>query len=67
MDLTIIIPDFKSLRLEEVINNALNLNPKKIIVSNFETEFTKKIESNYEGNEIVSFLNFKEKEKSRGL
>ncbi len=61
MDITIVIPDFKSPRLDEVINSALSLNPKKIIVSNFETEFTKKIQNNYEGDKIVSFLNFKEK------
>ena len=61
MDLTIIIPDYKSPRLEEVINNALEINPKKIVISNFETELTKSIENKFKESQIIKFLNFKDR------
>ena len=46
MDLTIIIPDYKSPYLGEIIENAVTLNANKIIISNYETPYTKKLENN---------------------
>ena len=41
--LTIIIPDYKSLFLKEVIDSAIKLNHEKIVISNYKTELTQKI------------------------
>ena len=54
--LSIVIPDYKSPFLEEIITNAISLNPEKIIVSNFQTSYTSKIESIFKNNEKIKFL-----------
>ena len=55
-NLSIVIPDYKSPFLEKVIESSLNLNPHKIVVSNYQTENTKKLQEKYSN---VKFLNFK--------
>ena len=61
MDLTIIIPDYKSPYLGEIIENALKLNANKIIISNYETSYTKKLENNFKEQKNIKFLNFHER------
>ena len=56
--LGIIIPDYKSPFLEEVIKNALLLNPEKIVVSNFETPETLFIQNKFNHIKSIQFLNF---------
>ena len=60
-NLSIVIPDYKSPFLEKVIEFSLNLNPNKIVVSNYQTENTKKLQEKYSN---VKFLNFKNRKKS---
>ncbi len=59
--LGIIIPDYKSPFLEEVIQNALSLNPEKIVVSNFKTPETVLLQNKYSHVENIQFLNFEER------
>ena len=59
--LGIIIPDYKSPFLEEVIKNALALNPEKIVVSNFKTPETLIIQDKFKLIESIQFLNFEER------
>ena len=59
--LGIIIPDYKSKFLEEVIKNALSLNPEKIVVSNFQTPQTDIIQNKFRQIDSIEFLNFKER------
>jgi len=54
-NLSVIIPDYKSEYLEESIKSAIGLGVKEIIVSNFLTEKTQKLEEKYKA---VKFLNF---------
>ena len=61
MDLTIIIPDYKSPYLGEIIENAVTLNANKIIISNYETPYTKKLENNFKEQKHIKFLNFHER------
>jgi MoaA/NifB/PqqE/SkfB family radical SAM enzyme len=56
--LGIIIPDYKSPFLEQVIKNALLLNPEKIVVSNFETPETLLIQNKFNHIKSIQFLNF---------
>ena len=56
--LGVIIPDYKSSFLEEVIKGALLLNPEKIIVSNFKTSYTSQIENKFKNLKNIRFLNF---------
>ena len=56
--LTIIIPDYKSLFLKEVIDSAIKLNPEKIVISNYKTELTQKISEKYKEIKNIKFLNF---------
>ena len=56
--LGIIIPDYKSPFLEQVIKNALLLNPEKIVVSNFETPETLLIQNKFNHIKSIKFLNF---------
>ena len=56
--LGIIIPDYKSSFLEEVLKSALLLNPEKIVVSNFKTTYTSQIENKFKNHKNVYFLNF---------
>ena len=44
-ELTIIIPDYKSPVLQEVIEKSLLLKPHKIIISNYKTSLTEKIQN----------------------
>ena len=64
-DLSIIIPDYRSKHLEKVIEAALLLDAKKIIISNFKTTLTQTIQDNYKNNEKIKFLNW-EKQKNPG-
>jgi len=57
-NLSVIIPDYKSEYLEESIKSAIGLGVKEIIVSNFLTEKTQKLEEKYKA---VKFLNFNNK------
>ena len=61
-DLTVIIPDYKSQYLDRVIEAILPLEPDKIIISNFKTKFTTKIEEKFQDNENIKFLNHLEKQ-----
>jgi len=56
--LTVIIPDYKSPFLKEVIDATLKLNPEKVIVSNYETPLTQKISEQYKEIKNIKFLNF---------
>ena len=56
--LTVIIPDYKSPFLKEVIDPTLKLNPEKVIVSNYETPLTQKISEQYKEIKNIKFLNF---------
>ena len=56
--LGVIIPDYKSSFLEDVIKGALLLNPEKIIVSNFKTSYTSQIENKFKNHKNIRFLNF---------
>ena len=59
--LGIVIPDYKSDFLEEVIKSALTLNPEKIVISNYETSATKKIQNKFSHIDFIEFLNFNER------
>ena len=59
--LGIIIPDYKSPFLEEVIQNSLLLSPEKIVVSNFKTSETVLLQNKYSHIESIQFLNFEER------
>ena len=56
--LGVIIPDYKSSFLEEVLKSALLLNPEKIVVSNFKTSYTTQIENKFKNHQNIRFLNF---------
>ncbi|MBD1142795.1 glycosyltransferase [Pelagibacterales bacterium SAG-MED35] len=56
-DLTIIIPDYKSKYLDKVIEKILILEPNKIIISNYKTQFTSEIENKYQNYKNIKFLN----------
>ena len=60
-DLTIIIPDYKSPVLKEVIENSLLLKPNKIVVSNYKTLLTEKIQKEMISETNIVFLNFDER------
>ena len=60
-DLTVIIPDYKSKHLDRVIQEILLLEPEKIIVSNFKTDFTSKIEEKFKIYKNIKFLNHLER------
>ena len=59
-NLSIVIPDYKSKFLKKTILSALKLNPNKIVVANYLTDFTKKIQSEITDTK-VHFLNFNER------
>ena len=59
--LGIIIPDYKSPFLEEVIQNSLLLSPEKIVVSNFKTSETVLLQNKYSHIKNIQFLNFEER------
>ena len=59
--LGIIIPDYKSPFLDDVIKNALSLSPEKIVVSNFKTPETVLLQNKYSRIENIQFLNFEER------
>jgi MoaA/NifB/PqqE/SkfB family radical SAM enzyme len=59
--LSIVIPDYKSPFLEEVIKNALLLNPEKIVISNFKSSYTSQIENSFKNNSKIKFLNFSDR------
>ncbi len=59
--LGIIIPDYKSSFLEIVLQNALLLNPEKIVVSNFKTQDTVLLQNKYSHIKNIQFLNFEER------
>ena len=66
-ELTIIIPDYKSPFLKIIIENSLLLNPDKIVVSNYKTQLTEKIQKELISEKNIFFLNFYKKKKSRRL
>lgn len=59
--LGIIIPDYKSPFLEEVIQNALSLNPEKIVISNYKTPETVLLQNKFSKIENILFLNFEDR------
>ena len=63
--LGVIIPDYKSSFLEDVIKGALLLNPEKIIVSNFKTSYTSQIENKFKNHKNIRFLNFDDRKKTK--
>ncbi len=59
--LGIIIPDYKSSFLEVVLQNALLLNPEKIVISNYKTQDTVLLQNKYSHIKNIEFLNFEER------
>tara|TARA_B110000971_G_C20034248_1_gene513267 strand:+ start:2376 stop:4463 length:2088 start_codon:yes stop_codon:yes gene_type:complete len=59
--LSVIIPDYKSAFLEQVIDSALLLNPEKIVISNFKTQETVLLQNKYSHIKNIQFLNFNER------
>lgn len=57
LDLSIVIPDYFSSFLDRTIESALKLNPSKIIIANFRTDFTERIQKKFL-NDNIQFLNF---------
>ena len=60
-DLTIIIPDYKSPFLKVIIEAALLLKPHKMVVSNYKTPLTEKIQKEIISETNIVFLNFDER------
>lgn len=64
-ELSVVIPDYKSLFLEKTIQSAISLNPSEIIVSNFKTDYTDSLKEKYSSQINIKFLDF-EKKKNPG-
>ncbi len=58
LNLSVVIPDYKSSFLDQTIESVLLINPDEIIISNFKTSYTESLEKKYKDNEKIKFLNF---------
>ena len=55
LNLSVVIPDYKSSFLDQTIESVLLINPDEIIISNFKTSYTESLEKNIKITKKSSF------------